>query len=323
LFSAGTNGSSARGVIDFNDTNTLRFGFNDGSTWYIAETTAVFRDPSAWYHIVVKCDLSNATQSSRAALYVNGVQQTTDSVAWPDADQVFNNTVFHGVGRNYGDGTYYFDGYQADTYLVDGTALDPTSFGEFKNGVWIPKAYTGSYGTNGFHLEYDGNPNDSSGTGNNWTATNIVAGDYMLDSPTNNFATLNPLATTTALSEGNLLAETISLNVSYYVQSTFEMGSGKWYFETNPLGNVVNGSSRIGLSKNSGTASSDIAIYHGNGQYEIEGVTTGTGKATYTAGDVIGCAFDPSDNTQLRPIRFHLHTTRWLPCSKHCQSTRA
>jgi hypothetical protein len=298
LFSAGTNGSSARGVIDFNDTNTLRFGFNDGSTWYIAETTAVFRDPSAWYHIVVKCDLSNATQSSRAALYVNGVQQTTNSVAWPDADQVFNNTVFHGVGRNYGDGTYYFDGYQADTYLVDGTALDPTSFGEFKNGVWIPKAYTGSYGTNGFHLEYDGNANDSSGTGNNWTATNIASTDYMLDSPTNNFCTLNVISpvTTTALSEGNLLAETISLNVSYYVQSTFEMGSGKWYFETNPLGNVVNGSSRIGLSKNSGTASSDIAIYHGNGQYEIEGVTI-TGKATYTAGDVIGCAFDPSDNT--------------------------
>jgi hypothetical protein len=120
----------------------------------------------------------------------------------------------------------------------------------------------------------------------------------MLDSPTNNFCTLNVISpvTTTALSEGNLLAETISLNVSYYVQSTFEMGSGKWYFETNPLGNVVDGSSRIGLSKNSGTASSDIAIYHGNGQYEIEGVTI-TGKATYTAGDVIGCAFDPSDNT--------------------------
>jgi hypothetical protein len=123
---------------------------------------------------------------------VNGVQQTTDSVT--HAEIKFSTTRFFMALEETTDGTYYFDGYLADTYFVDGTALDPTSFGEFKNGVWIPKAYTGSYGTNGFHLEYDGNANDSSGTGNNWTATNIVAGDYMLDSPTNNYATLNPLA---------------------------------------------------------------------------------------------------------------------------------
>jgi hypothetical protein len=103
------------------------------------------------------------------------------------------NTNLYRHWYNFGCSIQIFDGYLADTYFVDGTALDPTSFGEFKNGVWIPKAYTGSYGTNGFHLEYDDNANDSSGTGNNWTATNIVAGDYMLDSPTNNYATLNPL----------------------------------------------------------------------------------------------------------------------------------
>jgi hypothetical protein len=314
LFSAGTNGSSARGVIDFNDTNTLRFGFNDGSTWYIAETTAVFRDPSAWYHIVVKCDLSNATQSSRAALYVNGVQQTTDSVAWPDADQVFNNTVFHGVGRNYGDGTYYFDGYQADTYLVDGTALDPTSFGEFKNGVWIPKAYTGSYGTNGFHLEYDGNPNDSSGTGNNWTATNIVAGDYMLDSPTNNYATLNPLATSLTLSEGNLKASggsahnaakstmAISTGMKVYVEVTFGAAPNGGWFGLTPRGDnetAFTSTDRTGLY--STTASS---TFYGSGS------GTNVGGPLLNNGNTWGMAVD-FDNGRAYFCKITAGTPTW------------
>lgn len=256
IFSAGTNGSSARGIIDFNDTNTLRFGFNDGSTWYIAETTAVFRDPSAWYHIVVKCDLSNATQSSRAALYVNGVQQTTNSVAWPNADQVFNNTVFHGIGRNYGDGTQYLDGYLTEVNFIDGQALTPSDFGNYNEdtGVWQPAKYAGSYGTNGFYLPFSDNTTtttlaaDASGNGNDWTPNNIsltsgVTYDSMTDTPTpyadgGNYAVLNPLTigtSNTNILDGNLNAAAASSGSGSNWGAAFSSiaipTSGKWYAE--------------------------------------------------------------------------------------------
>jgi len=149
IFSAGVS-SGARGIIDFNNTDTLRFGFNDGSSWYIAETTAKFRDTSAWYHVLVKCDLANTT----ALIYVNNVVQDTNSVSWPNADQVFNNTVFQGIGRTYVDGSL-FDGYLAEVNFIDGQALTPADFGETGDyGEWKPKAYSGSYGTNGFYLPF-------------------------------------------------------------------------------------------------------------------------------------------------------------------------
>jgi hypothetical protein len=199
LFYAGDTTVSPRGGIVFGDAGDDKLSingvpFNSTTLVLSLETTAQYRDPSAWYHLVVSLDTTQATASDRCKMYVNGVQVTAFGTAtYPSLNQElqYNDAILHATRHPSGD--YKFVGYLADTYFVDGTALDPTSFGEFKNGVWIPKAYTGSYGTNGFHLEYDGNANDSSGTGNNWTATNIVAGDYMLDSPTNNYATLNPL----------------------------------------------------------------------------------------------------------------------------------
>jgi hypothetical protein len=179
---------STFGDIRFDATNSIQANSRVDSTNYFLVTSQVFRDTSAWYHITWAIDTTQATAANRVKLYVNGVQVTafsTEEYPPQNSDTNLNNAIVHWIGRFWESGFESpFNGYLADTYFVDGTALDPTSFGEFKNGVWIPKAYTGSYGTNGFHLEYDGNANDSSGTGNNWTATNIVAGDYMLDSPT-------------------------------------------------------------------------------------------------------------------------------------------
>ena len=149
IFSAGVS-SGARGIIDFNNTDTLRFGFNNGSTWYIAETTAKFRDTSAWYHILVKCDLANTT----AIIYVNNVAQATNSVSWPNADNVFNNNVFHAVGKTFVNGGL-FDGYMGEVNFIDGQALTPDSFGETGDyGEWKPTKYAGAYGTNGFYLPF-------------------------------------------------------------------------------------------------------------------------------------------------------------------------
>ena len=150
IFSAGVS-TGARGIIDFNNTDTLRFGFNNGSTWYIAETTAKFRDTSAWYHVLVKCDLANTT----AVIYVNNVAQSTNSVSWPNADNVFNNNVFHAVGKTFVNGNL-FDGYLAEVNFIDGQALTPDSFGETGTyNEWKPIEYAGTYGTNGFYLPFE------------------------------------------------------------------------------------------------------------------------------------------------------------------------
>jgi hypothetical protein len=253
-------------------------------------TTAVFRDTSAWYHIVIAFDSTNATASSRLIMYVNGVsQEYTGSAIALNQDTFWNGSDSTHIIGNFNTG--YLDGYLADTYFVDGTVLDATSFGEFKNGVWIPKAYTGSYGTNGFHLEYNDNANDSSGTGNNWTATNIVAGDYMLDSPTNNYCTLNPLVefgldTNVTYSEGNLKAVSTG-TVGDWTRGTIGFTSGKYYFET--TWTTTNSGNGVGIDN----------LTSGNVSYiNQQGVAlnlSGSVASGFTNGDIIGTAINADD----------------------------
>jgi hypothetical protein len=281
--------------------------FNSTTLALSLVTTAQYRDSSAWYHLVVALDTTQATASDRCKMYVNGVQVTAFGAAtYPSLNQElqYNDAILHATRHPSGD--YKFVGYLADTYFVDGTALDPTSFGEFKSGVWIPKAYTGSYGTNGFHLEYDGNANDSSGTGNNWTATNIVAGDYMLDSPTNNYATLNPLlpasSSAATLSNGNLTAS-VSPSLANAV-SSMGMSSGKFYWEfTWTYG--TGGGLFVGIDSNlafsgqqaAGSLSTGYGYYNANGTKENAG-SAAYGSIWYSSGTyVIGVAFDATNGT--------------------------
>ena len=154
---------------------------NGSSTNYLATSAAVFRDTSAWAHIVVAVDTTQATESNRARLWVNNVQQTLSGTIIPqNGDTSINLASAHRIGSNTNN-SLYFAGYLADIHLIDGQALDPTSFGKFDtNGVWQPKAYAGSYGTNGFHLPFSDNSTaaalgtDTSGNGNDWTVNNIT-----------------------------------------------------------------------------------------------------------------------------------------------------
>jgi len=167
LFHSYDGESSRRSAIQFNSNDTIGWDQGGSGTSGLVDTVAVYRDPSAWYHIVAVADFSNGTPANRAKLYVNGVLQTlTTSDDFENADGLINSTNEHQIGKNDGGGILG-DFYLAEVNFIDGTALDPTSFGETKSGVWIPKAYSGSYGTNGFHLEFAGNANDSSGNGNN------------------------------------------------------------------------------------------------------------------------------------------------------------
>jgi len=223
-------------------------------------TTQVFRDPSAWYHIVVSIDTTQATASNRAKLYINGAQVTSFSTAtYPtqNYNTNVNTAVIHWIGalNLSGSAARTFDGYLAEFNFIDGQALTPSSFGETDSitGVWKPKAYSGTYGTNGFELNFSDNSNntattigkDYSGNGNNWTPNNIsvtagVTYDSMTDVPTltsataANYGVMNPVAMTSNVSatNGNLTTSFTGLaNAAIY--GTFLLPtSGKWYFES-------------------------------------------------------------------------------------------
>ena len=258
------NSSAVSGFsFDFTPTTFNIYDYTSAFVWQLT-TTQVFRDPSAWYHVVFVADTTQATASNRVKLYVNGSQVTAFSTAsYPSQNYqaLWNTTAYAAIGRV---GSYtpsgYFDGYMAEVNFIDGQALTPSSFGSINatTGVWQPAQYTGSYGTNGFYLKFNNGTstttlgNDSSGNGNNWTTNNIslTAGstyDWMIDSPTSyagssygvgNYAVLNPVGgaysgSACALSQGNLYAVITSTTNVAEVSSTIGVPSGKWYWETN------------------------------------------------------------------------------------------
>ena len=153
-------------------------------------TNAKFRDTSGWYHFYLGIDTTDG--SNPVKLYVNGIQITdfsTNSGPSGSFDTQVNHTVQHQIGAlNYASASTDFAGYLAEFYLIDGNQQAHTDFGEFKNGVWIPKDASGlTFGTNGFHLKFEDSGdfgNDSSGNNNDYSATNLGADHQVLDSPT-------------------------------------------------------------------------------------------------------------------------------------------
>ena len=313
--------------IRFDSDDTLHvFEYTGSFTWRL-QTSQVFRDVSAWCHILIAVDTTQATASNRVKIYVNGSQVTSFSTAsYPsqNTDTEFNNTVEHAIGRN----TFfdnYLNGYLADIHFIDGQALDPSSFGEFDtNGVWQPIEYAGSYGTNGFHLPFSDNSTaaalgtDTSGNGNTWTVNNIsvtagAGNDSLVDSPTNygtdtgaggevrgNYATLNPLAngSNNSLSDGNL--QLVNSSASWSASTcTIGLSSGKWYWEV-VMTAGQNGSIGIikptaSLSNYIGSDASGWAYLAANGQKYTNG--SGSAYGSIYTNNVIGVAFDADNGT--------------------------
>ena len=254
----GFNGSIS-GNIQFTSSDTLTFNV-DGGVNYQLITTQVFRDPSAWYHVVCVADTTQATSSNRLKIYVNGVQVTSFGTAtYPtlNYDTKFFGAYSHWIGASQIP-SLYTDGYFAEFNAIDGQALTPSDFGEYNatTGVWQPVAYSGSYGTNGFYLPFSDNTNtttlvaDSSGNGNDWTPNNIsltagVTYDSMTDTPTiyaggGNYCTLNPIFVgrydaggTYAATNGNLTGANIGAGGLAMVGSTMVIpaASANYYFE--------------------------------------------------------------------------------------------
>ena len=277
LFGVSTNHS-----FGFTSGNALNLTFGGVSA---LTTTAVFRDPSAWYHLVWR---QNGTSHT---LYVNNTSVGTATAT----SSTFNTAVAHQIAA--ANSANYFNGYLADIHFIDGQALDPTSFGEFSatTGVWMPKAFTGSYGTNGFRLDFSDNSSntattlgkDSAGS-NNWTPNNlsVAAGagnDSLVDVPVNgsevdtgvggevrgNYATLNPLdrSSNLSLANGNLDISNSSAGIA---RATHSVLGGKYYFEFQPTTLNVFG---IGLANASAALSQNIA---GNQDTGLWGLTVDT-----------------------------------------------
>lgn len=312
-------------------------------------TEQLFRDTNAFLHLCLVWDTGNATPADRCRIYVNGVKVTsfyhnTD----PTLNQTLsiNSTNLHRIGQYTGGGSYQLDGYLADVYFLDGitpgSATDAdgsitgtpgatylTTFGEFSatTGVWTPKAYSGSYGTNGFHLDFSDNSNttattlgkDSSGNGNNWTPNNfsVTAGagnDSLVDVPTRNtgdvdtgaggevrgnFCTWNALYTYGgSYANGNLEYNMVG---GVRTGSTMGVTSGKWYCEIDVTDSAANREFIVGVCKMNETNPTNVfgkgvGWYASNGNKYVDGSASAYG-ATYANGDRVAIALDVDGGT--------------------------
>ena len=309
----------------FETDGTLRLQSNNSAS-EVFTSSALFRDPSAWYHIVLYMDAVNTT----VRCYVNGSEITYASRTNPTNA----NTAINGSGNHHRMGFFRtaeprpMDGYMADVNFIDGQALLPSAFGmtDPQTGTWIPKRYSGTYGNNGYYLDFRDNTSptnlalDRSGNGNNWTQNNfsVTAGttyDSMVDVPgiasvtsqpdiggvqRGNYPVLSPISVYNGggtLSNGNL---SVSYSDTANNKPTMAVSSGKWYTEVTCTSS--GGYSGTGLSVAVTSPSFDNAFinawYYNNGQtYNYATDSYVSYGATWGTGDVIGVAWDCDNRT--------------------------
>ena len=274
---------------------------------------AQLRDPSAWYHLLWQHQ-NSSTRSVSDRLWINGVEQTDITTPGNHNAQpweVTRNSATATIGR-YGGGYGYLHGYIAEMHCIDGSLVAADQFGEYDaNGVWCPKRYTGSYGTNGFYLKFDpsatnGIGHDHSGNGNHFTANNFTTSgtgtDVMSDTPTTNWATLNPLGgsfqTRHTLSEGNLVytqSASTGNAATMNSQGTIGVSSGKWYWEISNATNQVFGFMQS--QNEAGNYQTTGGWVYSSGTDQYGGVTGFSHSNSIGSSDVIGMALDMDNNT--------------------------
>jgi hypothetical protein len=327
------SGSNAFNVFGVNPQSELvwRIRNSSGTDLTRLESENLLRDPNAWYHVLLERNSTLSSSSDRAKLYINGVRVTEfDQENKDEQNRTYTSDFLQdiNIGRFQGNTSTinYGDMYLAEFYYIDGQAYDPSYFTETDliTGQLIPKKYTGSYGTNGFYLNFSDNSGttattlgkDSSGNGNNFTPNNfsVAAGegnDSLEDSPTNNFCTINPLdtyRTGNTVSDGNLKLQRTGSNFGN-ARGSFAVNSGKWYYEWKCLGtgNQVGWvNTGFDINYNSGDVAVTSSGSNGVGMYlDSRGIMYGwqdSGGSTYfpstssyvnyTTGDIIMVAFD-------------------------------
>jgi hypothetical protein len=280
-----------------------------GGSTYNATTSGLHRDFSAWYHVVYKMDTTQASSSNRQAIYVNGVEASlsTDTVPSQNDDTAVNSTseCMWGYWANSWGNTQNLDGYLAECYMIDGQSLTPTSFGETDSttGIWKPKTFSGSYGTNGFRLEFKNSAalgTDTSGQGNTFSVSNADTTNQVVDTPSNVFATMNPLGIGGGtFSKGNCKYVTSGTD-STGALSTISIGTGKWYAEFKAIsktGNYYNyGVANTPTGIFSGSSGFISIIYRSDGKIFKNGNQEETGLTSLSDNDIVGMAYDGDNN---------------------------
>jgi len=297
--------------IRFIDGNYIRVEMYTGSATYYYDTAALFRDTSAWMHIVFKYDSTQASAANRTKLWVNGVLNESFGQYDTHTNLPQNATIGFGeaasnfqVGYNYVGGVNWkgFCGYMAEFHYTDGVLNDADAFGESDedSGIWKPKQYTGSHGSKGIYLKFDDSSdlgkNSASGGVGDFTETNITAADQATDTPTNNFATMNPLMNNTgnflAISEGGTRA-VVATTAYKTAASSIGVSAGKWYWEVKLTD--MNTITAMGITAPyywDTDYSFGGCVYYGQPAQRYNNSSASFYGATYATGDIIGFALD-------------------------------
>jgi len=301
-------------AIDGNE--NFKIENNNGSYNLRFITDAEYRDINGFYHFVISVDTTQATESNRVKIYVNGVQETSfstatypsqnDDIKVPDASHTMYIGTFTGSAQ-------FWDGIMTHFHFIDGTAYDADTFGETDatTGIWKPKtAPSVTYGTNGFFLKFENSGafgTDSSGNANNFTVNGTMT--QTIDTPSNVFCTLNPLTTDSGvtLSNGNTESD-YDASVGN-AKGTLAFSSGKYYWEVKiatsassypmlGIGSVDEAQMQqpTGGSYPGGFTNSYGA--YGNGNVYANGSNTGSQGFTWTTNDIIGIAVDLDSATK-------------------------
>ena len=322
----GANQKIFEAVVDGNSYTDLRLKTTEALQFYTEAagiskislvTNRLFRDPNAWYHVVIAVDTTQGTASDRVKMYINGVQETSFSTAtYPDQNYdtyVNYSSATNVIGRRNPYSDFYFDGYLSHLSLVDGQALAPTVFGstDSTSGIWKFKSPSGvTWGTNGFHLQFENSAalgTDSSGNSNTFTVNGNLK--QALDTPSNVYNTLNSLSTDSGVTLSNGNTESDFDGSVGNAKGTLGFSSGKWYWEVK-IAATTGSYPMIGIGSldeeqmQKPTGGSYPGGFtnsyggYGNGTIYANGSNTGSQSFTWGANDIIGIAVDLDSATK-------------------------
>ena len=313
IFSAGATSDSYYNGFRFLTGDALHINMDStGSATWSLTTNRLFRDPTAWYHIVVAIDTTQAVAADRMKLYINGVQETSFSqtdyptLNWDFGFMVSGDKI--ALGRQISGSSEYFNGDMSHIVFVDGLQLAASYFGETDStsGIWKYKQpVVSSYGTNGFYLKMENSSNmdlDSSGNAQTFTTTGTLIATK--DNPDNNFTTMNSIDNQSAnatYSNGNTTVTCAAGGYYAPTRSILGMSSGKWYFEveaghTDSLIGIISTSRYSDSSAELGHYAHDYGLYGSDGKYRTADAQVAYSGDTYTTGDIICVAVDLDNN---------------------------
>jgi hypothetical protein len=303
--------------MEFTANDELKFNDeNGGNTNGRIVSTAKYRDPSAWLHIVFHWDSSDGTSSDRLRMYVNNVRVTdfSDTGNAPTTGSRLNTAMTHEIGSE-NNGTF-FEGYMAEVCFIDNANLDPDQFGEYDEdtNIWKPKDVSGlSFGTTGFYLDFEDSSalgNDVSGNNNDWTVSNLTSIDQSTDTCTNNFNTPNPLwgmqsIRVPTFAEGNLKITGDGDAQHHQTMGTFAFNTGKWFWEAKFAVSADIGKNKIGImSTELGSpqtaelgdqSGSCLYVNEDGGDFRRDNATVDQNAGTFSHNQIISIALNMDD----------------------------